>query len=95
MKFLQFLRIVDEQGQLSITNLAVLAAILNLALRQDVTPEAVGIFITTIAGYQVKRFTKSKAPQDEDEVAALKESLAKLESTVTAIHLGRRQTLRK
>lgn len=86
LRALRFLRICDAQNNLSLTNLALFAAIFNLAFMQDVSIEAIGAFIATIVGYQVKRFAKT--PVADEDLANLQAALGKLESRVTAIQLG-------
>lgn len=54
MTVLQRLRVTDEQGRLSLTNLAVFVAIAKLAAAPGIDYSAVAVFITAIASYQYK-----------------------------------------
>lgn len=64
MKVLAFLRIIDEHdGKLSLTNLAVIVALLKLALAsQVVAPTDLGTIIAALAAYQAKKWINT--PKD-------------------------------
>lgn len=65
-KLLQFLRITDEQGQLSLTNIIMIIVLIKILLKQDaIGTTDLGAILTAILGYQGKRaingVIKSKA----------------------------------
>lgn len=95
VKFLKVIRVLDSDGNLSITNLAVVAALYNLMTCHDMSVEAVGTFLAALVGYNVKRFAKPSNTPEADEMEALKEALHKLETSVTAIKMANSPTRRR
>lgn len=88
IKIGKMLRVLDEKGNLSLTNLAVMAAIINLAMRKDVVINDMLIFLASIVGYQVKRFAKNPNDETEATIEELNAAIAKVESKVTAMQMG-------
>jgi len=89
LRALRFLRITDAENNLSLTNLALLAAIVNLSMRDDVRLEDMLTFAATVAGYQVRRFfTGAQAPAGSD-ADDIKSAVAALESRVAALQVGK------
>jgi hypothetical protein len=85
---LHFLRLVDENGQLSLTNLAAIAATINLLFCQNAGIEQVGAFVASLVSYQAKRYLSGKPATEAEEMAAIKEQIAKLQTSVTAVQLA-------
>ena len=78
MKILQFLRILDQTNQVSITNLSVMSAL--VAAISAPNPYTIAVFIATIASYQWKRYHESRGITDSD-----KDRIAKLENEISNI----------
>lgn len=92
MRLMRFLRITDEQNNLSLTNIALVVAAFNLVQRPEVTTIDVAGLVATLIGYQFKR-TAMPAPQDADSVEEMRKAFQSLETKVTALQLG--QSYRK
>jgi len=95
IKFLQTLRILDADGNLSLTNLSVIATAVNLLYCQDVSIEALGAFLASVIGYNVKRFAKAPAAPVATDIEELREALQKLETSVTAVKMANSPTRRR
>lgn len=92
ISFLRFFRLVDDDGQLSLTNLAAIGALINLLTCQQAGIEQVGAFVASLVSYQFKRYVVGQPSTAADDVVVLKEQLAKLQTSVTAIQLGNKIT---
>lgn len=90
---LAFLRVTDEQGKLSITNIVLVAVLIRLLRCEQLAIEDIAAFAATVAGYQFKRYVAGTPTTDEDERKAMQEAIASLQTKVTAIQTG--QTLRR
>jgi hypothetical protein len=86
LKILNFLRIVDENALLSLTNIAVIVVLVKLAIAQDLDFEAVAALLAVLSGYGYKRFVnKDKKPQatvDEGKIAELEDKLNRVSFAV-------------
>jgi len=82
---LKFLRITDEKGNLSLTNLALLAALYNIATNTAAQTTDLLMFVASIAGYQAKRYISGE-PEDSATVA---EKIKEMETKITALQIGR------
>lgn len=88
----QFLRLVDETNKLSLTNIAVIAAVCNLLFVQHASIEHVAAFIGSLVSYQAKKYLLGQPTTDADDIVALKEQVAKLQTSVTAVQLANNKT---
>jgi hypothetical protein len=88
-QFLKFIRVVDEQGNLSLTNLALLAALYNVAVSTEISTSELLVFIGTIVGYQVKRFAGAPTASTPAEILEIQEAVKKLETKVAAVQVAR------
>ena len=61
MKILQTLRLLDENKQLSLTNLAVMITLGKLALADQASLENIGALLLALLAYHAKRHTVTKA----------------------------------
>lgn len=86
---LRFLRITDENGDLSLTNVAMFAALYNIATNPGINMNDLLMFGASIAGYQIKRFSGAPTAQTKEEVAFLNEQIKALETKVTALQVGK------
>jgi len=93
VRTLQFLRLIDADNNLSLTNLAVMLTLVSVLLKGPASVEDLGMFIATLVSYQVKRWVSQQAPTAGDDLKTLQEAVSKLQSSVTAVQLG--QTIRK
>lgn len=75
IKALNWLRITDAQGRLSLTNIALLVCLVKLALVQSATLPDIGALFLSVTAYNFKRHQEGK-PQLADVVADLKASHA-------------------
>jgi hypothetical protein len=83
---LAFLRITDETGNLSLTNLALVVSTVAMMLRPEVAVTDAATFVATVIGYQFKRYVGGNAPVNESE--ALTKAIAALETKVTAMQMA-------
>lgn len=88
MKYLKLFRLLDANNQLSLTNIAMMAGILNLLIRKDVATQDMMMFVASMVGYQVKRFAKNPDAQTDVNFEEMNKAIAQLESKVTAIQVG-------
>lgn len=88
----QFVRLTDESGNLSITNIAVVAVLSRMISLPTIDAESLITFVVALVGYQVKRGIASFAGQQTDTTANadLAAAVASLQTKVTAIQLGQR-----
>jgi hypothetical protein len=80
---LQFLRITDEAGNLSLTNVGLIVMLGKIAVTPNLAIPDLAMFLATLVGYQVKKFT-AVSPTNED-TAALQEAIKSLETKVAAV----------
>jgi hypothetical protein len=88
-RVLQFLRLTDEQGNLSLTNLAVVAALYNIATNTAIETSDLLMFVASIAGYQIKRFSGAPTAQTKEEIEFLNEQIKQMETKITALQVGK------
>lgn len=89
LRALRFLRITDADNNLSLTNIALVAAIINLSSRADVRLEDMLTFAATLAGYQVRRFLTNAPSTATTDAEDVKAAVAALESKVAALQVGK------
>lgn len=81
---LAFLRLLDENGQLSITNISVMVVIIKVAVSPELDLPGIAALLTVISGYNFKRYTQK--PKEsvalEDDVDA---RLTAIEESVTSL----------
>ena len=93
MDVLRFFRLVDDDGKLSLTNVSTILALCNLLFAGPVSYEAVAAFVASLVSYQAKRFLAGQqVPNNDEAVAVLKEQIAKLQTSVAAVQLGKSLT---
>lgn len=94
-RFLSFLNLLDNEGNLSITNVAVYVALIKMILIPGGTLEDAGILFTTLASYGYKKHlinqsTESVVKNDNSlavELERLKTELDKVKSTTSALSI--------
>jgi hypothetical protein len=85
---LTFLRLTDEQGNLSLTNLALMLTLIKVLTSPGVELPELLTFVATIVGYQAKRYmtgTPATATEDAEQVKAAIEAL---QTKVSALQVG-------
>lgn len=87
LRVLQFFRVTDEQGNLSLTNIALVATLVRALLLPQLAVQDIVAVAATIAGYQFKRFV-APAPGEQEDVAALKAVVEGLQTKVVALQMG-------
>lgn len=86
IKSLSFLRVIDSNKQLSITNIAVIAVLIKLILAPALSITAAGTLLVTLISYSHKRHTLSKQTP-ESPVVQLEEEVKQMKSKLTALEL--------
>lgn len=94
-RILAFLNLQDSNGNLSITNLAVYAALVKAILTPGSNLEDAGILLVAILNYSHKRFTVNSNEQRTVKVEnqlvvdidQIKEELEKVKSTTSALSI--------
>ena len=64
-KALKYLRINDEKGLVSLTNIAMILVIYKIAMTPAVSFEDITALAIAVMGYQVKRAVNNKSASDE------------------------------
>ena len=85
---LKFMRLVGDDGTLSLTNIAVLAALGKLLVTPAVGMQDIAMFIGALISYQTKRFLNGQPDDKAADVSALKEQVAKLQTATTSLQIG-------
>jgi hypothetical protein len=89
LRVLRFLRIADDDGNLSVSNLAVIGTLAYALTRPEIDLNSLLAFVTAAVGYQVRRGIRSTSPAQREDLEFLQEQVKKLESRVTAVQLGK------
>jgi len=89
-RVLQFLRVVDAESNLSITNIALMAALVRILMMSEVDTASLLAFVATLVGYQVKRVAAgfSGGTNAVDEVTELRKAIDSLKTKTSALELG-------
>lgn len=87
-RLLRSLRILDESNNISLTNMALIAAIVNVALRPEIALNDLIVLISTIVGYQVKRFAKNPNAELEMSIEELKKAIESAQTKISALQMG-------
>lgn len=91
IRALQIARVLDMQGNLSLTNIALVAVLARTLMIPQLSIHDLLGFLGVVASYQIKRFAAPVgAPED---TTALQSAVADLQTKVTAIQMG--QNLRR
>lgn len=89
IRILRALRILDESNNVSLTNMALVGAIVNVALRPEIDMNDLIALISTIVGYQIKRFAKNPNSELEMSVEELRKVVESTQTKITALQMGR------
>lgn len=86
---LQFVRLLDEQGNLSLTNIALMGVLARLLMSPTIDVESLLSFAAAMVGYQVKRFAAGfTGTPAGDEVEELRKAVDSLKTKTSALELG-------
>lgn len=89
MNFLQRIKVLDEDGKASITNISVylvLALVSFVTIRTGtIDPTSLGALFTALGSYRVKLFQAEKTETRISDVEGLKSEISKLTSENTAL----------
>lgn len=81
-----FLNLLDAQGKLSITNVAVIVCLLKLAFAPAVSITEAGTLLVALANYAHKRYTIA-TPEPAEADLELQKQLNEMQSTVSNLAL--------
>lgn len=88
----QFIRLTDETGNLSLTNIALGAILTRLLSLPTIDTESLITFVVALVGYQIKRGISTFAGQQVDTTANadLAAAVASLQTKMVALQLGQK-----
>ena len=86
-QFANFLNLLDAQGKLSITNVAVIVCLLKLAFAPAASITEAGTLLVALANYAHKRIINNAAPEPEQPDQELQKKLDEMQSTVSNLAL--------
>lgn len=88
----QFVRLTDESGNLSITNIAVVAVMGRMISLPTIDAESLITFVVALVGYQIKRGISTFAGQQESTSANadLAAAIASLQTKVTSLQMAQK-----
>lgn len=85
LKIANWLRLLDEDGLLSISNIAVIIVVVKVTFGGDLSGTDAAALLTVIGGYQFKRwFLRSKKSVDETNIVTLTEAINAIGAAVKA-----------
>lgn len=84
----QFLRLTDEQGNLSITNLALIAVLVKLVATPQLPVAELLAFVASMVGYNVKRFVVNPGATLSEDTVELRKAVESLQTKVTGLQMG-------
>lgn len=93
-RFLSFVRLVDEQQNLSLTNAALYSTLLNLLGNQGKSLTDVAAFAIAVLGYCWKRYISYKTPKQPEvhpvaaEINELREQLEEQKNKLSSISVA-------
>lgn len=87
-KVLRFLRLTGYDGDLSLTNIALMVVLGRMCFSDSTGLTEVLPFLITAVGYQAKRWQAAGASPSQD-TKAVQDAIADLQSKITALHIGK------
>lgn len=82
-----FLNLLDAQGKLSITNVAVIVCLLKLAFAPAASITEAGTLLVALANYAHKRYTNATPEAPDKGAEELQKQLDEMQSTVSNLAL--------
>lgn len=89
LRALQFLRLVDENNNLSITNIAVIGTTLTPFFMDELEPYMLLVLTAALVGYNFKKVVVAKKNPDKEKLDELIAAVDKLKSDVTAAQISK------
>lgn len=86
--YLNFLSLIDKEGKLSISNLAVLVVLAKLIFSPSESITEAGTLFTVIGNYAYKRYVNSQPDQTSSVSDDVKSQLDEVKSQVNALSLS-------
>jgi hypothetical protein len=86
-QILRFVRIIDSEGNISLSNIAMVTTLARLLLMPATTVPDLLAFLGTVANYSIRRAITQQPVDRADEVAMLKDAVASLQTKVTTLQL--------
>lgn len=83
----QFLRITDDNGNVSITNIALVAVLVKLMLTPQLATADLLAFVASMVGYNVKRFAVNPNATAEDDTEELRKAVESLQTKVVGLQM--------
>lgn len=76
-KIANFFRLLDENGLLSLTNVAVMLVLVKIAIAKTCDISSMTMLLTALSGYNLKRYMKTKESKrlPEDDINDIKSQL--------------------
>ena len=92
IRTLQFLRVIDDQKNMSLTNIALMGALGRVLMMPDLDTTTLLTFVATLIGYQARRLASGLAggAAKTDETADLRAMIKSLQTKTTALEMGQR-----
>lgn len=87
LRTLKFLRITDENGDLSLTNIALVIVLVHLLNRPELSLNDLLTFGGALIGYHVKRFVSGAPVSAEDDKAKLQAEIDAIKTKVAGLQL--------
>lgn len=87
LKFLDFFRLLDEDGVLSLTNIAVIIVLVKLAIEPSLDYTAVGALLTVIGSYTFKRYTQRRKNAETVIPEDIPKAIEELKAKVTQLQI--------
>lgn len=89
----KFLRLIDENNEISLTNVAFMVIILKVALVQDTSMTDIAALLTVILNYSYKKHIALKKPEKHSEktdsrLSKLEKAFSKVEDNVGKLLLA-------
>lgn len=95
-KFLNFFRLIDEHGLLSLTNVAVFIILVKLCLEPTIDLAGAAALLTVLGGYHFKSWHNARKPKpsdlDKDQLAVLQAEVSKIKLVVGMSRLENSRT---
>ena len=87
IQILRFCRIVDAEGNISLSNIAMAATLVKLLISPAIAIPDLLAFLGTVANYSVRRAITQQPVSRVDEVAMLKDAISTLQTKVTTLQM--------
>lgn len=93
-RILKFLRLSDQEGDLSLTNISVMVLLVKIALVPDFSINEAALFLTALGGYNLKKYFKQTEPKAIVQPTTSDVRLQKIEDALTKLQVKSGFTIR-